>query len=229
MQLYKEQDEILRDQKEQLKQRPPKGLTEEEQWYLVFRIVFPSYGIPESPYPDDSLEMAVFDFGRKVQAILPSVINQKVSEGDAEAPHGLNLGVYTQFFQKCLGEALDRARRELDYRRISDGHVQAPTPSTSESSVYKSPATCSSSPSLRDCAPSRTTLTVEDHRAFVLDNIHECPNFWRWQRWHAHAFVTYIRSSGSSFSISRISVADRQFQLPGCLTQSATHVALRYC
>ena len=53
---------VTEPQKQQLRKKPPKNTSEEDQWFMIFKILFPGHPLPVSPYIDGDLSEQLFAF-----------------------------------------------------------------------------------------------------------------------------------------------------------------------
>lgn len=53
---------VTEEHRRQMRRRPPAGMSEEEQWFRIFRMLFPEAPLPPSPYLDVDLSEQLFAF-----------------------------------------------------------------------------------------------------------------------------------------------------------------------
>jgi len=53
---------VTQAQKQKLREKPPKNTSEEDQWFTIFKVLFPGHPLPASPYIDGDLSEQLYTF-----------------------------------------------------------------------------------------------------------------------------------------------------------------------
>jgi len=62
--------------RQQMRRKPPKGTSEEEQWFMIFKMLFPELPFPSSPYIDGDLSEQLFAFQDFAVSQGPNIVRE---------------------------------------------------------------------------------------------------------------------------------------------------------
>jgi len=62
--------------RQQMRRKPPKGTSEEEQWFMIFKMLFPELPCPSSPYIDGDLSEQLFAFQDFAVSQGPNIVRE---------------------------------------------------------------------------------------------------------------------------------------------------------
>jgi hypothetical protein len=114
---------VTESQKQQLRRRPPTNMSEEDQWYNIFKILFPGYPLPASPYIDGDLFEQLFTFQDFAASRGPDIVRDVLGQQS----HGLQDAEMGPFLERIFSEAIPIviqqfiASRRSPNRLILDG------------------------------------------------------------------------------------------------------------
>jgi hypothetical protein len=73
---------VTQEQKQKLRRKPPKNSTEEEQWYIIYEVLFPGHPRPSSPYIDYDLTEQIFAFQNFALAQGADIVRTVIPESE---------------------------------------------------------------------------------------------------------------------------------------------------
>jgi hypothetical protein len=137
----KQWDGITESQKTQLKQRVSSCKTREENWYIIYGVLFPGAALPKSPYLDPPLSEGLLELQEFAAQEGPAIIREL---GRTQMPLALRFvendvqAYTTALFQNALDILLQRFENQASTGQAVSRHEPHPSSSSISDSGYSS-------------------------------------------------------------------------------------------
>lgn len=121
-------DCITEEQRAQIKRRVKTKMTEEEQWYEVYRILFPGDPVPDSPYIDGFLADEVIALQEFMAQQWPPIFNRLIKEKlpDELRNHEEIVREFSHYlFEEAVNHLLHRCEASQDTTGTSDSAYES--------------------------------------------------------------------------------------------------------
>lgn len=95
-------------QRQQLSQRASSKLSEEEQWFVVFEIVFPGHPRPSTPYVDPDMSEDLSSFRDYISTEGPGILVEQLQNSEPSLTEGASNSFMESIIRQGIGEILSR-------------------------------------------------------------------------------------------------------------------------
>jgi len=132
-------DGINEHQKKQLERRVSSQNTKEQNWYIIYEILFPGAEPPKSPYLDPSFADGILALREYAAREGPAIVRDAISSEASEMvfPLGFDVQTFTEaIFQRAFDLLLDQFESRRPWDVSPRTPQQLPIPSMSSDSGY---------------------------------------------------------------------------------------------